>query len=65
MPTVTVDRAEEIIARWRSGLDMDGWENPAGPLYASGVFAEGDIVTANVMETRCSSCSASGGGWCC
>jgi hypothetical protein len=34
-------KGEELVALWRDG----GQESPAGPLFASGVFAEADITT--------------------
>jgi hypothetical protein len=43
MPTDTLERAEEIIAGWRRGEDVDG-QNPAGPLFTSGDFAEYEIT---------------------
>lgn len=63
-PTAVLD-AEEIIARWREGLDLDEWLNPAGPVFASGEFAEGDIVACNPPGSRCSSCTASQRVYCC
>jgi len=46
----------ELVARWRNG---GGHNNPAGPLFASGEFAEADIVNATAEITRCSGCSGS------
>jgi hypothetical protein len=43
---------EELVALWRNG----GQESPAGPLFASGVFAEADITIAE--------CGATCGSWC-
>jgi len=57
--------AEEIIARWREGLDLSEWGSPAGPLFASGKFAEGDIVACNPPGSRCSACTASQQYYCC
>jgi hypothetical protein len=57
-----LETAEEVIARWLSNPDGD---SPAGPLYASGVFAEADIAAPEERSTRCSLCTASGGIACC
>lgn len=45
MPTIAPERAEQIVAAWRGGVEpVDGWENPSGPLYPSGAYAEADIT---------------------
>ncbi|MGW5053744.1 DUF6229 family protein [Actinokineospora sp. NPDC004072] len=62
MTTALLDGVEELVARWRAGLDAD---NPAGPVFASGEFAEGDIVACNPPGSRCSGCSASRPAVCC
>ena len=72
MSTAMVETAEEVIARWRTSSDGD---NPAGPLYAAGAFAEADIAapdmtdTIQVCSTYCSAvgtaCTASIGHLCC
>ncbi len=55
----TLDRAEEIIAAWRSGSDpVEGWDNPAGPLLTGGAYAESEITmiyprTNNYCGTDC------------
>ncbi|HEY2168704.1 MAG TPA: DUF6229 family protein [Candidatus Angelobacter sp.] len=46
----------ELVARWRNGGERN---NPAGPLFASGEFAEADIVNADAAPTACSGCSGS------
>lgn len=44
VPTLAPERTvEEIVAGWRLGLDPDGFDNPAGPLYFSG-YAESEIT---------------------
>ncbi|MEU5696946.1 DUF6229 family protein [Actinosynnema sp. NPDC020468] len=53
--------AEELVARWRAGAE----DNPAGPVFANGEFAEGDIVACNPPGSRCSSCTASRPVYCC
>ncbi|MFD7656532.1 DUF6229 family protein [Actinosynnema sp. NPDC059797] len=63
MTTAMLLDAEETVARWRAGLDEP--DNPAGPLFASGEFAEGDIVACNPPGSRCSGCTASAGARCC
>ena len=57
----TLDAAE-LVAQWRNGEQ----DNPAGPLFAAGEFAEADIVNASTeFITRCSGCSGSFGRPCC
>jgi len=51
----------DLVAQWRNG----GQNSPAGPLYASGEFAEADIVNATAEITRCSGCSGSEYMACC
>ena len=53
----------ELVAQWRNHGEQD---NPAGPLFAAGEFAEADIVNAtSEFITRCSACSGSAGHPCC
>jgi uncharacterized protein DUF6229 len=53
----------ELVAQWRNVGVQD---NPAGPLFAAGEFAEADIVNATAeFYTRCSGCSGSYGWPCC
>ncbi|GGK91757.1 hypothetical protein Sme01_54100 [Sphaerisporangium melleum] len=55
---LTLDRSEEIVAAWRSGADVEGWDNPAGPLFI-GDYAESEI-TLTALDTRmASSCTCS------
>lgn len=55
--------AERIVDEWRVTAGPD---NPAGPLYASGPFAESDIIGACIVTTgQCSLCSASHTIACC
>lgn len=62
MPT-TLAVAEEIVSGW---LAEAGDVNPAGPLYASGMFAEADIIDMVHRDTHpCSSCTASTTRACC
>ena len=54
---------EELVTQWRNHGEQD---NPAGPLFAAGEFAEADIVNATAeFITRCSGCSGSYGRPCC
>ncbi len=50
----------ELVAQWRNGGD-----SPAGPLFASGQFAEADIVNAISLDTNCCLCSGSRTIQCC
>ncbi|MET8156095.1 DUF6229 family protein [Sphaerisporangium sp. NPDC005289] len=55
---LTLERSEEIVAAWRSGADVEGWDNPAGPLFI-GDYAESEI-TLTALDTRlASSCTCS------
>jgi hypothetical protein len=51
----------DLVAQWRNGSK----QSPAGPLFASGEFAEADIVNATAEITRCSGCSGSDYMACC
>ncbi len=71
MPTARLETAEETTQRWRSSPDAD---NPAGPLYAAGTFAEADIAAPEMVFTAgaycteagpCSVCTISRGIDCC
>lgn len=55
---------DELVARWRKG---GGQNNPAGPLFAAGEFAEADIVNATAKWTTlgCSICTGSDTLQCC
>lgn len=46
----------ELVAQWRNG---GGQNNPAGPLFAAGEFAQADIVHATGKITGCCLCSGS------
>jgi hypothetical protein len=52
---------EELVAQWRNQAD----DNPAGPLFAAGEFAEADIVNATPGITCGTACSGSIGHPCC
>ena len=59
----TPDVAAEVVEQWRNLEEQD---NPAGPLFAAGEFAEADIANAtSEFITRCSACSGSLGHPCC
>ncbi|MCK2218786.1 DUF6229 family protein [Actinomadura sp. ATCC 31491] len=50
MSRMTAELAERIVAGWRSGADtVDGWDNPAGPLFAGGEYAEADITMESIF----------------
>jgi uncharacterized protein DUF6229 len=52
----------DVVAQWRNGNK----QSPAGPLFASGQFAEADIVNATAEITwACSGCSGSHTWACC
>ena len=52
----------ELVAQWR---DHGNPDNPAGPLFAAGEFAEADIVNATPGITCGTACSGSSGHPCC
>lgn len=69
MPTLAPERtADELVARWRLGLDEDGWDNPAGPLFIGG-YAESEITMTGSMTkdpfTMGSICTAGHCSFCC
>ena len=57
----TLDGAE-LVAQWRNHEDQD---NPAGPLFAAGEFAEAEIVNAAPWLTCGTACSGSVTRQCC
>jgi Family of unknown function (DUF6229) len=52
----------ELVAQWR---DQGNQNNPAGPLFAAGEFAEADIVSATPGLTCGTACSGSFTRQCC
>lgn len=52
----------ELVAQWRTHENQD---NPAGPLFAAGEFAEADIVNATPGLTCGTACSGSLNHPCC
>ena len=53
----------DLVAQWRNNVEQD---NPAGPLFAAGEFAEADIVNATSEYWTCgTACSGSIGHPCC
>jgi hypothetical protein len=63
--TTKLTQPDELISLWRSGVEVAGLGNPAGPLYTSGRWAESDLVATAAFITRCSSCTASRTSYCC
>ncbi len=63
MIAMDIEVAERTAEEWRTA---EGPGNPAGPLYASGIFAEPDIMEAEASYTfGCSACTASQHVFCC
>lgn len=56
----------ELVARWRNGGEQD---NPAGPLFLAGEFAEADMTDMSqgctCPYTYGTNCTGSGICWCC
>ena len=51
----------ELVEQWRDGAQ----DNPAGPLFAAGIFAEADITSdcGGGPTFQCSACSGSYTRW--
>ncbi len=63
MTVTNVETAARTVEHWRISAGAD---NPAGPLFASGAFAESDIIEAETSYTgHVSICSASHTISCC
>ncbi|MEV7230810.1 MULTISPECIES: DUF6229 family protein [Polymorphospora] len=71
MPTTTLPDLDRLptpdhITRWLTDTPVDGWENPAGPLFTGGDYALQEItMTQRCLATRCSSCTGSRPVLCC
>lgn len=63
--TATLIHPDELVDLWRDGVEVEGADNPAGPVYTAGRWAESDLAMTWPPNTRCSSCTASTGGQCC
>jgi hypothetical protein len=67
MPTQAPERPDEIITTWLDGNDpIDGWDNPAGPLFLSGKHAEYEITAtggggaaSSMGMSHCGPCTGS------
>lgn len=66
MTTQTLDRAEELIARWLDDtVALDDTNNPAGPLYLGGKHVEYEITATgggtigSAGLTGCGQCTGS------
>lgn len=63
MPMMSVELAEQIVAGWRGGRPVDGFDSPAGPLFASGEYAEADITMESIFAASgCTAQTAECGG---
>lgn len=54
----------ELVEQWRNGAQ----DNPAGPLFVAGIFAEADITSAGCCSFTCNcgtQCSGSYTRECC
>jgi hypothetical protein len=51
-----------LVEQWRNG---GGQNNPAGPLFAAGDFAQADIINATAKGTSYSICTGSDTVQCC
>ena len=78
MPELTEEQVDRIVDAWRTGKTADGWDNPAGPLFAAGDYAEAEITMEAILAStgcggggggggtgQCSACTASGNILCC
>jgi len=61
-------KTEELVARWRKGGEQN---NPAGPLFVAGEFAEVDMTNGCGPPPTCqytvsgTNCTGSGICYCC
>ena len=62
MHTETAEKADQLTAHWRNNAGVD---NPAGPLFTTGDFAETDITSQNRANTHVSLCTGSVTVSCC
>ncbi len=51
MPTVVMERLDEVATAWRRGLDADELTNPAGPLFSGDEYTEYDITATGGGDT--------------
>jgi len=61
MPTATLtapELAERIVDGWLTGAPIEGWDDPAGPLFPAGEFAAYEL-TMPIAGTQCSICTGS------
>jgi Family of unknown function (DUF6229) len=67
MTKMTDAQVDGILAGWLSGSEAAfGMNNPAGPLYVGGAATEAALTDASdAIVTKCSSCTGSGGSFCC
>ncbi|TYB68722.1 hypothetical protein FXF51_09310 [Nonomuraea sp. PA05] len=50
MAPMTAELAERIVAGWRGDTrPVEGWDSPAGPLFAGGDYAESDITMEAIL----------------
>jgi hypothetical protein len=61
MPVLAQERAAEVLANWRLGLDDKGLDNPAGPLFRSD-YAESEITMTGDQTFVWETCDFSQGG---
>lgn len=61
---MSIELAEQVVQRWRTDASSD---NPAGPLFTSGVFTVADLIDPDIIQDThpCSSCTASTTHYCC
>lgn len=57
MPVNAVEAATEVVAGWRSSRRLDSGDNPAGPLFPSGDYAEQEIAMIADEKTNGSNCT--------
>ena len=63
MTVMDIELAEQTAAGWRT---TEGPGNPAGPLYASGIFAEPDIMEGEgIYSHGATACTVFNGHPCC
>ncbi len=62
-----MQQIDDIVSGWLNGEEVEGFGNPAGPLYIEGLAATEKALTDASLPalTRCSACTASLPGQCC
>lgn len=58
-------QSNDIVSAWLKGADVDGYQNPAGPLYIEGEMAVEDAMRAPLTHSTSVSTCPNGRCYCC